>query len=150
MDLYKVNQDGSRGAQVHDFSPGISSNGLFWIQPTADHTVDGDLEEREAFFRADLKELDAGNIANALHGGPTVPGTVSFRMRWTGTGEPVSFTNATERFTGKFLFSNVSISWSARTEGFSFKSDPASTSVSVAGIMGQERNGVFFDEGGDD
>jgi len=34
--------------------------------------------------------------------------------------------------------------WSSQQTGFSFQSDPASTSVSLYAIIGHERNGVFF------
>lgn len=149
MDLFKVNQDGSRGDQVHDFSPGISPNGLFWVQPVSKETVHHVAQQAAFFNAANLPELDAFNLANSLHGGPIapVPAAVSFSMLWVATSDTIEFTNAAEGFTGTFTLSKVLIEWSAKTAGFSFVSDPAAASVTVAAIMGEERNGVFFRAG---
>jgi hypothetical protein len=145
MDLFTVNPDGSRGTQIHDFNFGIPPSGLFWTAPVPEDSVEGDLDDGFASFRStNLALPDARNLDNSLHRGPTVPGTVSFNMRWTGVGSPFQFTNTTDRFRGRFQFATVTIGWSAHTAGFSFVSDPADTTVTVAGIIGEERNGVFF------
>ncbi len=140
-----MNLDGSRGPQIHDFSPGIAPSGLFWTQPVSEEAVQNESDQTTVSFNVtDLPELDAFNLANALHGGPTAPATVSFRMRWIGTSLPMEFTNASQGFTGSFTLSMVTIEWSAKTSGFEFVSDPAGTAVTVAGIFGEERNGLFF------
>jgi hypothetical protein len=145
MDLFTVNLDGSRGTQIHDFSFGIPPSGLFWTAPVPEDSVEGELDDGFVSFSAtNLSLPDAGNLDNALHGGPTAPATVSFKMRWTGIGSPFQFTNTTDGFRGKFQFATVAIEWSAHTAGFSFASDPADTTVTVAAIIGEERNGVFF------
>jgi hypothetical protein len=43
------------------------------------------------------------------------------------------------------VVTKATIEWSSQQAGFSFQSDPASTSVSEYAILGHERNGVFFD-----
>ena len=91
-----------------------------------------------------LPEQDAHTVLNALQGGPTVPSTVSFDMTWTGRQPLVDVTNPAQGFTGSFMFSDVAIEWSAQEAGFSFVSDPAATTSTVAAVMGHERNGVFF------
>lgn len=140
-----MNQDGSRGPQVHDFNPGIAPNGLFWTQAVSEETVQNESAQATASFNVtDLPEQDFFNLANALHGGSSVPATVSFSMRWVGASPPIEFTNIAQGFTGTFTLSTVTIEWSAKTAGFQFVSDPAETTVTVAGIMGEERNGVFF------
>lgn len=145
MDLFTVNQDGSRGPQVHDFNPGIPPSGLFWTQPVSEETVQNESDQATASFDVTgLPEQDFFNLANALHGGSSVPATVSFSMRWVGTSPPIEFTNTAQAFTGTYTISTVTIEWSAKTAEFEFVSDPADTSVSVAGITGEERNGVFF------
>jgi len=145
MDLFTVNLDGSRGPQIHDFNPGIAPSGLFWTQPVSEETVQNESDQATASFDlVDLPEQDFFNLANALHGGSSVPATVSFGMRWVGTSSPIELTNAAQGFTGTFTISTVSIEWSAKTAGFEFVSDPAEKSVSVAGIMAEERNGIFF------
>ena len=145
MDLFTVNLDGSRGTQIHDFSFGIPPSGLFWTASVPEDSVDGELDDGfVSFSMTNLSLEDAGNLDNALHGGPTTPATVSFKMRWTGIGSPFQFTNTTDGFRGKFQFATVAIEWSAHTAGFSFVSDPADTTTTVAAIIGEERNGVFF------
>lgn len=145
MDLFTLNQDGSRGAQIHDFNFGIPPSGLFWTAAVPEDSVEGDLDDGFASFQVrNLPQLDARNLDNSLHGGPTVPAAVSFNMRWTGVGSPFAFTNSSDRFGGTFQFATVQISWAAQTSGFQFTSDPANTTVTVAGILGEEQNGVFF------
>ncbi len=140
-----MNQDGSRGPQVHDFNPGTAPSGLFWTQAVSEETVQNESDEATASFNVtDLPEQEFFNLANALQGGSSVPATVSFSMRWVGASPPIEFTNVAQGFTGTFTVSTVTIEWSARTAGFQFVSDPAETTVMVAGIMGEERNGVFF------
>ena len=141
-----MNQDGSRGTQVHDFSFGIPPSGLFWTAAVPEDSVDGELDDGFVSFSANHLSLpDSINLDNNLHGGPTIPAKVSFKMRWTGTGSPFQFTSTTDGFRGNFQFATVAIEWSAHTAaGFSFVSDPADTTVTVAAIIGEERNGVFF------
>ncbi len=141
-----MNLDGSRGTQIHDFSFGIAPSGLFWTAPVPEDSVEGELDDGFASFSVtNLSLPDARNLDNALHRGPTVPATVSFSMRWTGIDSPFDFTNTGDRFRGRFQFATVAIEWSAHTAaGFSFASDPADTAVTVAGIIGEERNGDFF------
>lgn len=143
MDLY----NGPVGSnQVHDFSPGIPPSGLFWTQAIAQDEVEVRLGEGTASVRVrNLKEEDATNLFNALEGvGARVPSTVSFDMTWTGSRPLTGVTNASEGFTGEFMFSNVTMQWSAKQAGFTFTSDPAVPVTSLYGVMGRERNGVFF------
>ncbi len=142
MDLF----DGPVGSnQVHDFSPGIAPNGLFWTQAIEQGSVKVQLGDGAASMRAtNLPEEDAHTLLNALTGGPTEPSTVSFDMRWTGQPPLMDVTDAVHGFTGSFMFSTVTIDWSAQEAGFSFVSDPADTTSTVAAVMGRERNGVFF------
>ena len=140
-----MNLDGSRGAQIHDFSFPITPAGLFWTAPVDEDSVEGELDDGFASFRVtNLPLPDAMNLDNNLHGGPTRPATVTFNMRWTGIGSPFDFTNSGDGFRGRFQFETVAIEWSAHEAGFSFASDPADTTVTVAAIIGKERNGVFF------
>jgi hypothetical protein len=136
--------------QKHDFSPGIPASGLFWTQPIPQDNVAVHFGNGIASVNvSDLAEEDAGNVLNALQGGPTTPATVSFEMRWAATGAPIALTDPVHRFTGEFFISDFHIQWSAKSEGFSFESDPAETSVSVSSVLGRERNGVFFAEDGE-
>lgn len=142
MDLF----NGPVGSnQVHDYSPGIAPNGLFWTQAIAQDSVEVHLGDGAASMRVtNLAEDDAHDLHNALTGGPTVPSTVSFDMTWTGQRPLTDVTDAAHGFTGSFMFSKVTVDWSAQEAGFSFVSDPADTTSTVAAVMGRERNGVFF------
>lgn len=142
MDLF----NGPVGSnQVHDFSPGIPPSGLFWTQAIEEDSVEAHLGEGAASMSvANLPEKDAHTLLNALTGGPTVPSTVSFDMTWTGQQPLMEFTDPVHGFTGSFMFSKVTVAWSAQQAGFSFVSDPADTTSTVAAVMGRERNGVFF------
>jgi hypothetical protein len=141
MDLF----NGPVGSnQVHDFSPGIPPSGLFWTQPINQDDVEVHLGKGVATVRVrNLPEEDAHTLFNALEGvGSRVPSTVSFDMTWTGSTPLTEVTNQAEGFTGSFMYSTVAIQWSASQAGFNFVSDPAATSV--YGVMGRERNGIFF------
>jgi hypothetical protein len=70
---------------------------------------------------------------------------VSFDVRWF---DVQSRRNAKEPgfgFAGEFALTSASVAWSAEQAGFRFRSDPASASTSVNALVGNERNGVFFD-----
>jgi hypothetical protein len=59
--------------------------------------------------------------------------------------------DATQGYAGEFWQSEApgaaTLEWSAIEAGFSFVSDPASTSSSYFAELGHERNGVFFPQG---
>ena len=146
MDLYR-GAVGVLANQRHDFSPGIPASGLFWTQAIPQDSVEVHFGDGVASVKvSDLAEEDAGNVLNALQGGPTKPATVSFEMRWAATGQPMALTDPVHQFTGEFFVSDLTIQWSAKGEGFAFESDPADTSVNLRAVLGRERNGVFFDE----
>src|SRR5262249_17173694 len=144
MDLFT----GSVGSgQVHDFNPGIQSNGpskgLFWTQPVSDDVLKVDLQQGTATLEvADLDEEDYHNLFNALHDLTSEPATVSYRMRWTPTAPEMQVTDSVHGFTGRFRLTTVTIEWTAETPTFKFVSDPANTSTNVRSVIGRERNGV--------
>jgi hypothetical protein len=96
----------------------------------------------------DLAMPDYFNIPNALFRfmDPTsVPATVSYDLRWKGpVTERRRISDATAGFRGEFFGTAATMWWSARTATFAFTSDAASTSHSVAALLGTERNGRFF------
>jgi hypothetical protein len=144
MDIYRGTV-GVLANQIHDFSPGIPPSGLFWTQAIPQDNVVVHFGDGVAMVNSsNLAEQDAGNVLNALQGGPTTPATVSFEMRWAATGQPMALTDPVHGFTGEFFISDFSIQWSATKAGFTFESDPAGTSVSLRSVLGHERNGVFF------
>jgi hypothetical protein len=53
-------------------------------------------------------------------------------------------TNEAENFTGNFLETMATISWSSHQAGFDFFSEPPNPTRNVYSVIGHERNGVFF------
>jgi hypothetical protein len=132
--------------QIHDYNPGIAANGLFWTIPIADSAIDVNPGKGQASLRAtNLAIPDYHDFVNSLYPATSVPAVVSFDARWH---DIQSRRNAKEPdfgFAGEFVVTAATIEWSSQQAGFRFQSDPASTSVSEYAIVGNERNGVFFD-----
>ena len=98
---------------------------------------------------SDVAILDYGYIANALFGGrPTpTPGTVSFKVVWSGVDERLNITNTDPvygGFAGEFVRNSAQMEWSAAVGDYTFASDPIVTSSSSFAEIGHERNGSFF------
>ena len=75
------------------------------------------------------------------------PARMSFRLVGKSTGEPVKYEDASKHF--RFTGTRASCQLEAQVEvpsiGFSWKSDPLSTSKSDFAIMGEEVNGRYYD-----
>ncbi len=87
---------------------------------------------------------DYTTIGNALSNGAAVAATVSFNIQWSGVNRRVRVRDTVNGFAGEFVENTSNIAWSATEAGFTFVSDPASTSTSKFAVIGQEHNGVFF------
>jgi len=100
-------------------------------------------DDGEASMRAKhLRIRDFFSIPNALSGGSSVPATVSFDVQWQGGGTPVKVRDEKNGFAGEFIENSATIEWSAKSAGFRFESDEATTNEFSE--IGRERNGVFF------
>ena len=95
--------------------------------------------------------LDYGNIINAIIGGgpPPTPGSVSFRVVWSGVNERVNVRNNNPPasgggLAGEFVRNVAKMEWTATVGDFTFVSDPLATSSSSFAEIGHERNGSFF------
>ncbi len=143
MDLYEGQVAPSH--QIHDFNPGITPSGLFWVIRVPDTTVEVELDEAEASM--DVSKLDVEDfhdIVNAVHEGPSIPASVSYHIRWRNVIRRVQVQDPTVGFDGDFIEDTATIEWSAEEQGFRFVSDPADTSTTLFAEIGSERNGVFF------
>ena len=75
-------------------------------------------------------------------------------MRWRGlpnaTVTPIR--DPANGFVGRYLNSSATISWSALqpSTNLAFMSDARETSTTVSGVIGRERNGLFFSQSGRD
>jgi hypothetical protein len=131
--------------QVHDYSPGVSANGLFWIVTVPPEAVTFQFDKPEASVIVDNLALsDAHDLKNSLLGGPTVPATVSFEIRWFDKLARAKIVNEAEDFTGEFLQTMATIKWSASQTGFEFVSEDPNPARNIYSVVGHERNGVFF------
>jgi len=142
--------------QIHDYSPGISANGLFWLVSAPSDAVQIDLDAGIASVRMiDVPIIDAHDLANSLTNGhglanppippiAPVPATVSFDIEWSNAMAEENVTNEAQDFTGHFLRTDATIQWSSNEAGFSFQSEAPNPARSVYSVIGHERNGVFF------
>ena len=131
--------------QLHNFAPPIPTSGLFWTTPIPAASARVDLDTAAASFSLrNLSVPDWGNQRYGTTGGPHVPATVSFLVRWNGVLSRARTRNEAQRFVGDYIQTMATIIWSARGKTFEFDSDPAHTSKSSAAVMGRHRNGVFF------
>ena len=74
------------------------------------------------------------------------PARMNFKMIWKSTGEPVTYEDAAKQF--RFAGTRATCQLEAEVEvpsiGFSWKSDPLSTSKCDFAIMGEEGNGRYY------
>ncbi|HEY6903825.1 MAG TPA: hypothetical protein VI216_05925 [Candidatus Acidoferrales bacterium] len=139
------------GAQIHDFNPStFPPVGLFWTTEIPIAGVDRQVGKGRASLQAsDVAILDYGTTPQAIFGGgPTpVPGTVSFKVVWSGVGEKVNIRNTDPvygGFAGEFVRNSAQMEWSATVGDYTFVSEPLITSSSAFAEIGHERNGSFF------
>jgi len=95
--------------------------------------------------------FDYGNIGNSLFGGgpPAIPGTVSFKVVWSGVGERVNVKNDDPvfgGFAGEFVRNSAQMEWTGTVGNLTFASAPLSTSSSKFAEIGRERDGLFFSD----
>lgn len=134
-------------AQIHDFNPGITLNGLFWTVVLPPDNVQVDLNAGTATLEGrDIHVKDYFNLQNAVGGGGAQPNPaiVSFKVQWQGLGGLNQYNNAALQFRGAFKEASARMEWSARSGDFEFQSAPLATSTSVAAELGQESNGSFY------
>jgi hypothetical protein len=153
--------------QIHDYSPGIAPNGLFWVIPTSHDAIQADLDNGIASLRlSDVPVMDAHDLLNNLTGGKgftgmglnippiaPVPATVSFDIEWSGVITSAKVVNEMQTFRGQYVRTGATINWSAapsKPGGFAFQSEAPNPARNRYSIIGHEQNGVFFHPDGDD
>jgi hypothetical protein len=136
------------GSQVHDFNGGILPSGLFWTVQVDDDAFRISRDGRRARLRAE----DAPVVDSFTFGGQNViPATVSLRVRWDATEEPVARGSGgavaptdPAAFLGRFAKARSTGVFSATELGFSFESDGRASTDRGFAELGRERNGVFL------
>lgn len=139
---------GDPSDQVHDFEPGIKPSGLFWTMPVPPTVSSADPTTGQARYRIQNLALpDFHDFFNAVSPFPhTIPGHVSFDVRWLGGGQPTTIRDPVFGFEGSYVGGPATIMFRVYDDnrrGVIFTSDATGQTTVSAGV-GQERNGVFF------
>ena len=144
--------------QIHDYSPPIAANGLFWTIPIDPDDLRVDLEDGRASLRVeDLTIPDFHDLANNLTNGlglgsipPIAPvrATVSFDVEWSGVISRAKVVNEAQNFSGDFIKTGSTIKWSSEQDGFFFDSEDPNPARNIGAVIGRESNGVFFGQDG--
>jgi hypothetical protein len=88
---------------------------------------------------------DFHDLVNAILGGPSIPGLVSFRVEWAASANKQRFHNAAQQYDGQMVLTAASCAWIGETAEARYVSNPnPATQVSVYAQVGHMRNGVFF------
>ncbi len=128
--------------QIHDFNPGIAPNGVFWTVPIPRAAVQS--ERQTAFMKVrDLDVEDYFNLFNALADGASNPAQVTFTVRWSGFIKEDDIKDPVNTFRAKLIEDTASVTWTAVSEGVTYRSVGDPTAV-VFAEFGEEENGVFF------
>ena len=154
MDVYRLRAGDKTPTQIHDLNPSqFPPLGLFWtIELPADSVKIQFAQGGASLQAADVPILDYGNTPNALFGGgpPPIPGSVSFRVVWSGVLRRLHIRNTNPvygGFEGLFIRNTAQMEWTATVGDLKFVSDPLAKSSSTFAQIGQERNGSFFLKG---
>ena len=146
MDVFT---DEARQNQVHDFNLDIRPfpDGIFWtnfIPASSVHVEDGeDFEDGGSLHVRNLALFDYFNLNNALADGNSIDASVSYNLRWSEDGTPLTIDDGVD-FHFKGRSTKGFISWSAKEAGFEFHSSEASTTTTNFALIGRERNGKFY------
>ena len=151
MEVYQLRAGDQTDTQIHEINPTqFPPVGLFWTIEVPEHSVQVELEKGNASLQAfDVPIIDYGTGPNALFGGgpKAIPGSVSFRVVWSGMQERVDVRNTDPvfgGFTGQFIRNKAQMEWTAVVGDYRFVSDPLQTSSSSFAEIGSEQNGSFF------
>ena len=130
-------------------SPQKPAGILFWTTPVPADGIEVNPGKGSASLEAfNVPINDFGTGANSLFGStPPIPGTVSFKVVWSGVEERVNIKNTDPNnggFAGEFVRNSAQMEWTGTVGDLTFASAPLSTSSSTFAEIGHERNGTFF------
>ncbi|HEU0304971.1 MAG TPA: hypothetical protein VFR32_10380 [Gaiellaceae bacterium] len=136
------------GSQIHDFNPGIASNGLFWTSEIDPGDVNANPGNGNAAMDVrNLASRDYHDLFNAIGGGPFLPAVVSFRVEWASSRDRHHFHAPSIEFDADVVFNTARAWWSGETSEATYVADDISTSASLFAEVGHERNGAYFPSG---
>lgn len=119
---------------------------MFWTTAIGRHDVLANPGAGRAVM--DVRNLavpDFHDLVNAILGGPSIPGVVSFRVDWAASRQKHHFHNESLAYDGRMVLTSASCAWTGQTAEARYVSNPdPATQVSVYAQVGHMRNGVFF------
>ena len=123
-------------------------DGLFWTLPFPDDSVEVEFGAGKGSMEAEhVSVQDYFSIPNALFRFLTpssVPATCSFDVEWSGpVTQRSNIKDPSVGFAGEFVLSQATMTFTVRSDGFSFVSNSSGT-VSAFAQLGHMRNGRFF------
>jgi hypothetical protein len=133
--------------QLHDFNPGITPNGVFWIVSVPDEAVGITSDSLTIRFK-DVPSVDQLKFPG---GTGTAPVTVTFEATYTKTGSPRRVRPASRdplspfNWAGEMWMATNSGTFSLSYTGGSFSASGSFSSSGNFGEMGTERNGSFVE-----
>jgi hypothetical protein len=137
--------EGQGGPQVHDFSYGITTGGLFWTTLIQPESVNVNLASASASLcLGNTFVIDAQDLVNGLRRGPVLQAGISFKYKWLNPTTRGKVRDTHKLFDLSFVNTSAQLEWTASNEkGFTFQSGAAS-SVTDFAELGNEQNGAFF------
>jgi len=118
-------------------------DGVFWTAPIARSSISYNLSAATAALKfTDFALQDFKTVPNSLMHGSGIPATISVDVEWSGAKGTEQAGGAGQGFTGNFTLTGATVECSGKEAGFTFVSDPASTSKSVFAKIGTDLVGT--------
>jgi hypothetical protein len=133
--------------KVHDFHPSITASGLYWVAPVPAKGLQIGPDTRSAVL--EMKSLAVIDQPGwPQRNAPARPAIMSFKVTWEATDEKVELEDKDRHFSfqGYRARAQAEAAVEVPSLGFSWKSDPITTSEAKFAVIGTERNGKYFDE----
>ena len=135
------------GAQVHDFTPGVLPNGLFWTIAIDDNAF------RVGPNKAVLDLRNTPLCDSIFFGNPQgIASEVSTKLTWRATSAPIARGSGADAdpaspaaFSGELSDARCDGSVHGRQTGFNFWTNGKLDATGFYANFGRERNGVFLD-----
>ena len=131
--------------QIHDFHPPISPSGLYWVVPVPKGGLIISPDEQTATLEMkDVAVVDQPRWPALDAVG--MPAIMSFRMIWKATDEEIISDDPQKQFRveGHRATAQLEAQVKVPSIGFSWKSDPLSTSHANFAIIADEVNGRYY------
>ncbi len=120
---------------------------MYWVAPVPAQGLQIARDARSAVLEIkSLAVIDQPKWPE--HNAPARPAIMSFKVTWKATDEKIDFEDKDKhfRFEGYRAQAQAEAIVEVPSLGFSWKSDPITTSDAKFAVIGTERNGKYFDE----